>query len=84
MDLVVFISSPYIPCLAQIGSKMVCWGSPSLLKVLRMKELFATKGTECRSCNRHAQNAEGLELRLKMVTKIRRGSELARKRPIYP
>jgi hypothetical protein len=37
-------------------------GSPSLSKVLRAKELFASKGTECRSCNRIAQNVEGLKL----------------------
>jgi hypothetical protein len=61
-----------------------CWGPPSLPKDLKTKELFATKGTECRSCNRYAQNAEGLEPRLNMVTMIRRGSELERKRPVYP
>jgi hypothetical protein len=49
-----------------------------------MKELFATKGTKCRSCNRHAQNAEELELRLKMVMKVIRDIELVRKRLIYP
>jgi hypothetical protein len=49
-----------------------------------MKELFATKGIECRSCNRHAQNAEELELQLKMVMKVIRDIESAKKRPVYP
>jgi hypothetical protein len=49
-----------------------------------MKELFATKATERRSCNRHAQNAEELELQLKMVTKVIRDIESVRKRPVYP
>jgi hypothetical protein len=60
------------------------WGSPSLPKVLKMKELFATKGTECRSCNRHEQNAEELELWLKTVMKVIRDIKSARKRPVYP
>jgi hypothetical protein len=49
-----------------------------------MKELFATRGTERRSYNRRAQNAEELELRLKMVTKVIRDIESARKRLVYP
>jgi hypothetical protein len=42
--------------------------------------LFATKGIERRSYNRHAQNAEELELGLKMVTKVIRDVESARKK----
>jgi hypothetical protein len=49
-----------------------------------MKELFATIRTERRSCNRHAQNAEKLELRLKMFTKVIRDIESGRKRLVYP
>jgi hypothetical protein len=49
-----------------------------------MKELFATRGTECQSYNRHAQNNEELELRLKMVTKVIRDIESARKKLVYP
>jgi hypothetical protein len=49
-----------------------------------MKELFATRGTERRSYNRHAQNAEELELWLKMVTKVIRDIKLAWKRLVYP
>jgi hypothetical protein len=49
-----------------------------------MKKLFATRGTVHRSCNRHAQDAEELELPLKMVTKVIRDIESARKRLIYP
>jgi hypothetical protein len=48
-----------------------------------MKELFATKETEGRSCNRHGQNTEELELQLKMVTKVIRDIESARKRLVY-
>jgi hypothetical protein len=48
-----------------------------------MKELFATKGNERQICNRHAQNTEELELRLKMVTKVIRDIESAMKRLVY-
>jgi hypothetical protein len=61
-----------------------CWGSHSLSKVLRMKELFVTSGTEHRSYNRRARNTEELELRLKIATKVIRDIESARKRLIYP
>jgi hypothetical protein len=49
-----------------------------------MKKLFASKGTERRSYNRRAQNTEELELRLRMVTKVIRDIESARKRLVYP
>jgi hypothetical protein len=49
-----------------------------------MKELFTNKGIECQSCNSHAQDAEELIFRLKIVTKVRRDIESERKRPAYP
>jgi hypothetical protein len=55
-----------------------------LLKVLRMKESFATRRTERQSCNMRAQNAEELELRLKVVTKVICEIESAWKRLVYP
>jgi hypothetical protein len=42
-----------------------------------MKESFATRRTERRSCNMHAQDAEELEIQLKMVTKVIRDIESA-------
>jgi hypothetical protein len=49
-----------------------------------MMELFATRGTEHRSYNRHAQNTKELELRLRMVTKVICDIESTRKRLVYP
>jgi hypothetical protein len=49
-----------------------------------MEKLPISNGTECRSYNKHEQNAEGVYLQLNVVTKVKCDVKPKRKRPFNP